>query len=156
MQQRQAFRDNKFTNTVSNDISDPATQGYEKRIKLKLAYKSSTRIILFHISGSFELQHFFKTTATFFSTIRKKNAYFLYFLMTRFLFFELIFYLCIYLFIFGCIGSSLLCAGFLYLWRAGATLCCGVRASHHGGFSCCRAWASVVVARGLSSCGAWA
>ena len=34
---------------------------------------------------------------------------------------------------------------------------CCVRASHCGGFSCCRAWAlgvqaSVVVARGLSSC----
>ena len=45
--------------------------------------------------------------------------------------------------------------------RAGATLRCGVRASHCGGFSCCRAWAlgartSVVVARGLSSCGSWA
>ena len=35
---------------------------------------------------------------------------------------------------------------------------CGARASHCGGFSCCRAralgaWASVVVALGLSSCG---
>ena len=35
---------------------------------------------------------------------------------------------------------------------------CGERASHCGGFSCCGAWvlgeqASVVVARGLSSCG---
>ena len=40
----------------------------------------------------------------------------------------------------------------------GATLCCGVRASHCGGFSCCGAQAlgvraSVVVAHGLSSCG---
>ena len=48
----------------------------------------------------------------------------------------------------------------LYLWlqRAGVTLCCGVRASHCSGFSCCGAWAlgaraSVVVAHGLSSCG---
>ena len=37
-------------------------------------------------------------------------------------------------------------------------LCCGAWASHCSGFSCCRtgtlgAWASVVVARGLSSCG---
>ena len=61
-------------------------------------------------------------------------------------------------FIFGCIGSSLLRAGFLYLRRAGATLRCGGRASHCGGFSCCRAqapgaWASVVVAHRLSSCG---
>ena len=36
--------------------------------------------------------------------------------------------------------------------------CCGAWASHCGGFSCCTAWAlgvqvSVVVARGLSSCG---
>ena len=42
--------------------------------------------------------------------------------------------------------------------RAGATLRCGARASHCGGFSCCGAralgaQASVVVARGLSSCG---
>ena len=41
---------------------------------------------------------------------------------------------------------------------AGATLPCGAQASHSSGFSCCRAWAlgawaSVVVARGLSSCG---
>ena len=28
----------------------------------------------------------------------------------------------IYLFIFGCVGSSFLCEGFLQLWRAGATL----------------------------------
>ena len=66
-------------------------------------------------------------------------------------------YLFIYLFIFGCIGSSQLRAGFLQLWRAGATPC-GVRASHCGGLSCCEAQAlgaraSVVVARGLSSCG---
>ena len=38
-----------------------------------------------------------------------------------------------------------------------ATLCCGARASHCGGFSCCgaralSARASVVVACGLSSC----
>ena len=63
-----------------------------------------------------------------------------------------------YLFIYGCIGSSLLHAGFLQLRRAGAALRCGVRASHCGGFSCCGAQAlgtrvSVVVARGLSSCG---
>ena len=41
---------------------------------------------------------------------------------------------------------------------SGSTLNCGVRASHCGGFSCCGAQAlgaqaSVVVARGLSSCG---
>ena len=71
------------------------------------------------------------------------------------------FYKFMYLFIFGCIGSSLLHAGFLQLWRVGATLRCGVRASRCSGFSCCRARAlgvraSVVVAHGLSSCGTWA
>ena len=50
------------------------------------------------------------------------------------------------------------CAVFLQLRRVGATLCFGARASHCGGFSCCRACAlgtraSVVVARRLSSCG---
>ena len=69
-----------------------------------------------------------------------------------------LFYSFIYLFIFGCIGSSLLREGFLSLWRAGATLRCGARASHCGGFSSCRAralgtWALVVAACGLSSCG---
>ena len=64
-------------------------------------------------------------------------------------------------FIFGCIGSSLLCAGFLQLQRAGATLHCGAWPSHCGGFSCCRAravgaQASLVAVRGLSSCGAQA
>ena len=64
----------------------------------------------------------------------------------------------IYLFIFGCVGSSLLLTGFLQLRRAEATLPCDARAAHCGGFSCCGAralgtQASVVVARGLSSCG---
>ena len=62
------------------------------------------------------------------------------------------------LFIFGFVGSLLLRKGFLWLRRAGATLCCGAPASHCGGFSCCEAWAldvraSVVVVPGLSSCG---
>ena len=47
---------------------------------------------------------------------------------------------------------------FLQLRRAESTLRCGARASHCGGFSCCRpralgTWASVVVSHGLSSCG---
>ena len=67
----------------------------------------------------------------------------------------------IYLFIFGCVGSLLLCTGFLQLRRAGATLCCSTQASYCGGFSCCGARAlgsraSVVVALRLSSCGSWA
>ena len=42
---------------------------------------------------------------------------------------------------FGCVGSLLLRVGFLWLGRAGATLCWGARASPCGDFSCCRAWA---------------
>ena len=64
-------------------------------------------------------------------------------------------------FIFGCVGSSLLHASFLQLRRAGVTLHCRMRASHCGGFSCCRTRALgasglVVVVCGLSSCGSWA
>ena len=76
-------------------------------------------------------------------------------------FFLFLFFICfIYFYFFNLflavVGSSLLCVGFLQLWRAGATLRCGVWASHCGGFSCCGAralgaWASVVVARGLQS-----
>ena len=55
-----------------------------------------------------------------------------------FFFFNFI-YLFIYLF--GCVGSSFLCEGFLQLWRAGATLHHGARASHCRGLSCCRAQA---------------
>ena len=47
------------------------------------------------------------------------------------------------------------------LFLAALGLRCSARVSHCGGFSPCRAWAlatraSVVVARGLSSCGSWA
>ena len=70
-------------------------------------------------------------------------------------------YLFLLFFIFGCVGFSLLCVGFLQLQRAGVTLRCGVQASHCNRFSCCRAralgaWPSVVVACGLSSCGSQA
>ena len=71
---------------------------------------------------------------------------------------QFLFNLFIDLFIFGCVGSSLLCTGLLCLRQAGATLHCGARASHCGVFSCCGAQAlgmqaSVVVACRLSSCG---
>ena len=59
------------------------------------------------------------------------------------------FFFLIYLFIFGCVGSSFLCKGFLQLWRAGATLHRGARASHHRGLSCCRAQAPDVQAQQL-------
>ena len=44
-------------------------------------------------------------------------------------------------FIFGYVGSSLLHMGFLYLWRVGATLRCGVRLLIAVASLCCRAWA---------------
>ena len=79
---------------------------------------------------------------------------------------------CVYVCIFGCAGSSLLC-GLFSSCSCGGPLCCSARASHCGGSSSYEArpqgsWASVVAARGLSrfdtcylehrlnSCGAWA
>ena len=63
----------------------------------------------------------------------------------------------IYLFAFGCTGSSLLQEGFLQVQSSGLGSSCGARASYSSGFSCSRAWApgtwaSVVAAPGLSSC----
>ena len=59
------------------------------------------------------------------------------------------------------LGLRCCAQAFLSLWLAGATLCCGTQPSHCGGFSCCGAralgaWASVVVAHGLSYCDSWA
>ena len=51
------------------------------------------------------------------------------------------FNLFIFIFIYGCVGSSFLCEGFLQLWQAGATLHRGVWASHYRGLSCCGAQA---------------
>ena len=45
------------------------------------------------------------------------------------------------LFIFGCVGSSFLCEGFLWLRQVGATLHRDARASHYRGLSCCGAQA---------------
>ena len=45
----------------------------------------------------------------------------------------------IYLFIYGCVGSSFLCEGFLQLRQGGATLHRGARASRYRGLSCCGA-----------------
>ena len=78
----------------------------------------------------------------------------MFFFLNRF---YLFIYLFIYLFNFGCVESLLLLVGFLQLQRAGATLRCSVQPSDCGGFSCCRAralsaWASAVVAHGISSC----
>ena len=51
------------------------------------------------------------------------------------------FFFLIYLFIFGCAGSSFLREGPLQLRQVGATLHRGARASHHRGLPCCRAQA---------------
>ena len=47
----------------------------------------------------------------------------------------------LYFFIFGCVGSSFLCEGFLQLRQVGATLHRGARASHCRGLSHCGAQA---------------
>ena len=47
----------------------------------------------------------------------------------------------IYLFIFGCVGSSFLCEGSPQLRQVGATPHRGARAPHHRGLSCCGAQA---------------
>ena len=67
--------------------------------------------------------------------------------------FLILFYFYLFI-IFGCVGSSLLCVGFLQLRWVGATPRCGAWASHCGGLRRCgvRALESV----DFSSCGAWA
>ena len=61
-----------------------------------------------------------------------------YFIFFSFTFF---FFLIFYLFIYGCVGSSFLCKGFLQLWQVGATLHRSARASHYRGLPCCGAQA---------------
>lgn len=76
LQQGQAFRQNKFTNTVSNDISDPVAQSYTKQIKLKLAYcKILTKIILFRISGSLSYSTFSKQQQHFLNNKGEKSTF---------------------------------------------------------------------------------
>ena len=68
----------------------------------------------------------------------------LFFFLIRYVRYILNFFfliLFIYLFIYGCVGSSFLCEGFLQPQQAGATLHRGARASHHRGPSCCGAQA---------------
>ena len=62
------------------------------------------------------------------------------FFSSLFFFSNLFIYSFIYLFL-GCVGSSLLCEGFLQLRQAGATPHRGARASHHRGLSRCGAQA---------------
>ena len=67
--------------------------------------------------------------------------------------FSLLFFLfvCLFvcLFFYGCVGSSLLCEGFLQLWQVGATLHHGAQAFHYRGPSCCGAQAPDVQAQQL-------
>ena len=58
-----------------------------------------------------------------------------------FFFFFNFWVLFIYLFIYGCVGSSFLCEGFLQLRQAGTTPHRGARASHYRKLSCCGAQA---------------
>ena len=68
--------------------------------------------------------------------------FFFFYVHSSYFFFFLILFLLIYLlFIFGCVGSSFLCEGFLQLRRAGATLHRDAWASHYRGLSCCGAQA---------------
>ena len=53
----------------------------------------------------------------------------------------------LFFFLFGCVGSSFLCEGFLQLQQAGANPHRGARASHHRGLSCCGAQAPDVQAQ---------
>ena len=65
----------------------------------------------------------------------------------------------IYIYIFDCSESSLLCSGFLLLQRAGVSLCCSAWASNCGVFSPCRAraldvlWLAGALEHRFSSCG---
>ena len=72
--------------------------------------------------------------------IMAETGYGLYGNTLYYLFFFLIFiYYLFIMFIFGCVGSSFLCEGFLQLRRVGATLPRGSRACHYRGLSCCGA-----------------
>ena len=77
----------------------------------------------------------------------------------RFFIFNKFIYLFILFIYFWLCWVFIAARGLSLVVASGATLRCGARASHCGGFSCYRAralgaWASVVVARRLSSCGA--
>ena len=64
------------------------------------------------------------------------------------------FYSFIYLFIFGCAGSSLLRGPFSSCGEWGLVSSCGVQSSHCSGFSC---WGAHALGRlGFSSCSSWA
>ena len=65
----------------------------------------------------------------------------LYIVVCIFFLFVLNLFIYLFIFIFGCVGSSFLCEGFLHLRRAEATLHRGAQASHRRGLSRCGAQA---------------
>ena len=72
-----------------------------------------------------------------------------------------LFFILIFILFLAELGLCCCARAFSSCGEQGATLRCSARASQCGGFSCCRAWdlgmwASVVVARGPSSCGSHA
>ena len=82
---------------------------------------------------------------------RKPCSFFVFFFLFRFFIY----------FIFGCVGSLLLHAGFPLAAASGGYSSLRCVDFSCGGFSCCGVWAlgaraSVVVAHGRSSCGSWA
>ena len=83
-----------------------------------------------HISG-YRWTHLYSMV-----TIVSNTVLYIWKLLRLWIFFILNF---MYLFIFGCAVSLLLCTDFLYLQRVGPTLPCSVQASHCDGFSWC--WA---------------
>ena len=76
------------------------------------------------------------------------SAHFFFFFKGSHLFFFI--YLSL---IFGCVGSSSLCKGFLQLWQAGATPYRDARAPHYRGLSCCGAQAPDAQAQQLQPTG---
>ena len=104
-------------------------------------------MIFYHKYPSIELVQYKLFTSIFLAKIRRIihiavsyhitiERWFSKFFLIYYYYFKLI-----YLIIFGCVGSSPPCDGFLQLRQAGATLHRGARASHYRGLSCCGAQA---------------
>ena len=132
----------RLTKKVSGQLSQPVVSSQFWNGELVHLIKENHPYTIFKILSVMEM-------------VFSSNILFFFSQPHFFFFFNKFIYLFIYL-IFGCIGSSLLHAGFLQLLRAGATLCCGAWASRCGGFSYCRAralgtWVSAVVAHRLQS-----
>ena len=107
------------------------------------------RLLFQEILGPLESSRDFQGQKFLFCCLRQNNS------ITVAAFFKINY---LFIFIFGCTGSSLLHTGFLQLRQAGATVRGGAQASHCSGFSRCGARApdmraSVVAAHRLSSCG---